>query len=635
MGDSVALTERPTAPSETVAAKPRGESSEQVIARNTAASMREAEDQAVKGASKSGSQDPEGAGAEAALKSVLGFTPEQMARVQQKLDAVPQVNEPARQPSEIAGGNGITQEAANLLNSVDASSVPAFLSRNIERIARQNGIDVTPSTTPNQIIDALRARSVAAEAPGPDVVSSQPEGAQSPQNQHEAQNNQATDAQLEASLDATARQQVADKNQRIKEFQSWTPDQLADEISVFERRQNMAAGMMQKGSPEETQRLGREQFHKAQDRLDELRSAQRGASGKEKTTDGETDVDRARREVQARLDYNQKLSEMNVGQLNIQLQLEQGNLTDLEGMLKGPITRAERDAITEKIRDTKARFDTVDKYKSLKEPGEREQQSKSEAEAQKAEEAKEHEELLRARAETASTKDIQDFEANISFINGEISDFEKKYAELDRQIAAEVDKDAKTELAQRRKELRKTIVDARNRLKTYESALETATSKKTEAEDEFGRLDSDGKVAELLRLAGKGKPLTEAQYKDLCKNIASGEFTIEQFGKLVDYMGRNLASGKADREMIANLTALGARSAEFGLAVLQKITDTKEGAAKIKEMFPDPSAWEKLLKLAGKNKGLLKLLLAILGIALAVATVTVKTAGSALVGEKK
>lgn len=506
----------------------------------------------------------------------------------------------------------------------DASRTAAASDKGGENALR-NILDFTPEQMArvNAAMEQLHPTPVAQSSEASTSVGRLPSGEQNPQDQ-------ATDAQVEAALDAAARQQVADIRQRIDEFKSWTPDQVSEEIAVYERRLNMANGMMQKGSPPETQRLGQEQFRKAQDRLDELRSAQRDAHARERPTGGEADVDRARREVQARLDFNQKLSEMTVGQLNTQSQLEQGNLTDLESMLNGPLTRAERDAINEKIRDTKARIDTVDKYKSLKEPAEKEQQTKSEAEAQKAEEAKEHEELIKTRAETASTEDIKDFEENISSINGEISDFEKQFAELDRQIAAEADKDAKAELTQRRKELRKNIIDARTRLKTYESALETATAKKTKAEDEYGKLDTDEKVAELLRLAGKGSPLTEAQYKDLCRNIATGEFTAEQLGRLVDHMGRGLANGKADREMVANLTALSARSSEFGLAVIQKIKDTKEGAAKIKEMFPDPSAWEKILKLAGKNKGLLALLLAILGVALTAVTAGVAPAIAAV-----
>lgn len=51
---------------------------------------------------------------------------------------------------------GVTETASDLLRSVDAGGVPAFVSSNLREIAQDNGLLVTDDWTPNQIIDALR-----------------------------------------------------------------------------------------------------------------------------------------------------------------------------------------------------------------------------------------------------------------------------------------------------------------------------------------------------------------------------------------------------------------------------------------------------------------------------------------------
>ena len=52
----------------------------------------------------------------------------------------------------------LTKDAENILDSVDAGGVPAMMTYNLRRIANENGIKVTSKSTPNEIIDALRAK---------------------------------------------------------------------------------------------------------------------------------------------------------------------------------------------------------------------------------------------------------------------------------------------------------------------------------------------------------------------------------------------------------------------------------------------------------------------------------------------
>lgn len=53
---------------------------------------------------------------------------------------------------------GITAAAGDLLRSVDAGGIPAFVTGNLRQIASDNGIDVAPGWTPNEVIDAIRAK---------------------------------------------------------------------------------------------------------------------------------------------------------------------------------------------------------------------------------------------------------------------------------------------------------------------------------------------------------------------------------------------------------------------------------------------------------------------------------------------
>jgi hypothetical protein len=65
------------------------------------------------------------------------------------------------------GYEGITAAAGDLLRSVDAGGVPAFVTGNLRQIASDNGIEVGPGWTPNEIVDAIRAKVRDAESGGP------------------------------------------------------------------------------------------------------------------------------------------------------------------------------------------------------------------------------------------------------------------------------------------------------------------------------------------------------------------------------------------------------------------------------------------------------------------------------------
>jgi len=48
--------------------------------------------------------------------------------------------------------------AEDVLATADRGGVPMFTSANLARIALENGVDVSPEMTPNDIMDALRRR---------------------------------------------------------------------------------------------------------------------------------------------------------------------------------------------------------------------------------------------------------------------------------------------------------------------------------------------------------------------------------------------------------------------------------------------------------------------------------------------
>ena len=52
----------------------------------------------------------------------------------------------------------LTSEARALLDKVDDGGVPAHMTGNLERIAKEHGVSVSPDMTPNQVIEELRQR---------------------------------------------------------------------------------------------------------------------------------------------------------------------------------------------------------------------------------------------------------------------------------------------------------------------------------------------------------------------------------------------------------------------------------------------------------------------------------------------
>jgi len=73
-----------------------------------------------------------------------------------KTEAAP---EEVQEPIKATYPTGVlTKDAESLLDSVDAGGVPAMMTYNLRRIANENGIKVSSKSTPNEIIDALRAK---------------------------------------------------------------------------------------------------------------------------------------------------------------------------------------------------------------------------------------------------------------------------------------------------------------------------------------------------------------------------------------------------------------------------------------------------------------------------------------------
>jgi len=52
---------------------------------------------------------------------------------------------------------GVTPAAGELLRSVDAGGVPAFATKSLLEIAKNNGIEVDSRWTPNEIVEAIRS----------------------------------------------------------------------------------------------------------------------------------------------------------------------------------------------------------------------------------------------------------------------------------------------------------------------------------------------------------------------------------------------------------------------------------------------------------------------------------------------
>lgn len=70
----------------------------------------------------------------------------------------PETGTPITPPPNAPPFPGLTQEAADFLKATDGG-VPAFVTSNLERIARENGVDPT-GKTPNEIVAALRSAAI-------------------------------------------------------------------------------------------------------------------------------------------------------------------------------------------------------------------------------------------------------------------------------------------------------------------------------------------------------------------------------------------------------------------------------------------------------------------------------------------
>jgi hypothetical protein len=62
-----------------------------------------------------------------------------------------------RAPDPPSPRANLTPEAEEVLARADAGGVPLYTTPNLSRIAAENGVNVSAETTPNEIIDALRA----------------------------------------------------------------------------------------------------------------------------------------------------------------------------------------------------------------------------------------------------------------------------------------------------------------------------------------------------------------------------------------------------------------------------------------------------------------------------------------------
>lgn len=60
--------------------------------------------------------------------------------------------------SKVETKSNLTKEADSLLKTVDEGGVPSFMTSNLKRIARRNGIKIETNTTPNDVIEALKAK---------------------------------------------------------------------------------------------------------------------------------------------------------------------------------------------------------------------------------------------------------------------------------------------------------------------------------------------------------------------------------------------------------------------------------------------------------------------------------------------
>ncbi len=436
------------------------------------------------------------------------------------------------------------------------------------------------------------------------------------------------DAQSQAPLtqeQITAAQINADANRqaaRQAELKSWSADQLADEISRQENIERAAFNMMSSPKPTEAQMsASRDQLARSQQRLEELRGAQRNANRPERKSTADDDARReAARESRERLEEYRKLAKLPSDELNAEGVSEKAVLEALkrEREASGPIDQVE---IDKRIRDSEAKLEAINNLKEARGPEEAARKEKAEAEANKAEEARGEAETIRLRAEQATPEDVTNFGETVENIKGEISGFESAYAEHNASIAAENDPTRKAGLSSARSEIRKNLIDARNRLKVYQEALNVANEKireragPSEAIDsetvrvmsnaEYQRLTPDQKQAHLLELSRTSKTMTKEQYQLMQMKIKNGDnFSQNELGQFVGYAKDRLMAG--DKKMLADVYALNAKYSEVAQSIFAAINASEEGNKLLEGIVE--GKFEKIKN----NKGLLMMLLAIL-----------------------
>ena len=100
----------------------------------------------------------------------IGAIPESEIQQQE-----PDIPEPIEAPEAIKPT--ITAEALNLLEQVEAGGTPAIMTRNLRKIAAENGIQVNKEDTPNSVINKLqkiRESGLVSPSAAPEAVSQQP-----------------------------------------------------------------------------------------------------------------------------------------------------------------------------------------------------------------------------------------------------------------------------------------------------------------------------------------------------------------------------------------------------------------------------------------------------------------------------
>ncbi|OGD87516.1 hypothetical protein A2870_04165 [Candidatus Curtissbacteria bacterium RIFCSPHIGHO2_01_FULL_41_11] len=354
------------------------------------------------------------------------------------------------------------------------------------------------------------------------------------------------------------------------------------------------------------------------------------ADGRERGTGRQTreekleERDEARRESQQRLEEYRRLARLSSADLNSEGQTEEAVFKALNKELDTS-RGADRDEITKRIRDSEARLEAINNLKESREPEDKTKKQEEETKKSAEEQRRNEEELIGLRAETATSTDLDNFRRTVRNIQNEVSDFESSYAELNEAVAAEVDADRKKQLSAERAEVRSNLLDARRRLKLYENAQRTAESRLAESQGaeavigaesvakmspaEYSRLSKEEKVARLQELAGALPGLNAYEYVLLEEKIYAGDaLSQNEMAQFVRYTSDRLVAG--DRSVLQTVYQLNGRYSEIAPTVIAAAAATKEGNKALREAFP--SNWEKVLKLAAKNKGLLILLLALL-----------------------